>query len=295
MTSLSTDAPAKINIHLAIGPRRKDGYHGLASVFQAISLADTVTVGLDTEPGIRLDCRVDCPPERNTMYRAAALWLEAAGSRAPSGVAIQATKRIPSGAGLGGGSSDAAAVLRLLAALFPAAVPPEALAGLAAEVGSDVPFFLGGPCAAVLGRGELVRPVEPRSDYALALIHPGFPIATADAYARLDEQRPAGPGDRELAAELDGVVGSYHKDEPGLWNFRNDFYPVLSGAYPGLERAMGVLRTAGASFSAMSGSGSVLFGVFENADSAARAAMSARAVGLSAWTAFPLARLPESV
>jgi 4-diphosphocytidyl-2-C-methyl-D-erythritol kinase len=187
--SMAIVAPAKINLSLAVGPRGDDGYHAIGSIFQAISLSDSIELSLMDEPGIRLDCDCDCRVEDNTMYKAALLYTEALrrdGLSVP-GISIRAAKRIPSGAGLGGGSSDAVAVLKALRELIPGTVDDLRLAAMAAAIGSDLPFFLGGSCAAVRGRGELVESIAPRLDYALVLAKPSFSIATKDAYGLLDE------------------------------------------------------------------------------------------------------------
>jgi 4-diphosphocytidyl-2-C-methyl-D-erythritol kinase len=297
--SIAIEAPAKINLSLAVGPRGDDGYHAIGSIFQAISLSDSIELSLTDEPGIRLDCDCDCRMEENTMYKAAFLYAEALrrdGLPVP-GIGIRADKRIPSGAGLGGGSSDAVAVLKALRELMPGTVDAPRLAAIAAAIGSDLPFFLGGPCAAVRGRGELVEPLTPRLDYALVLAKPGFSIATKDAYGLLDALRPLAPmrvGDA-LELSLADTLGSYAGGPPASWDFPNDFYEALVGRYPGLAAIKGRLGELGADFCSLSGSGSCLFGVFmdEKRAKAAHSALSAE--GIESYLSFPLARLPYSV
>ncbi len=303
---ITVSAPAKINLHLAVGCSGADGFHTIASLFQAISLADSVSLSIDLSDSsalISLDAACDCPARKNTAYRAAEAFFSAAsatGLRDVPNLRIVIDKKIPMGAGLGGGSSDAASTLKGLAALFPGFVDPDSLSGIAAAIGSDVPFFLGSACAAVTGRGELLSPLEPRDDYALLLVDPGFSITTKDAYARLDVCRAApgmaafSPVDA-MAAELAGFVHSYGTEDPSSWRFRNDFYDVLGSMTPVLAACREALLGQGAAFASMSGSGSTMYGVFHSADEARRAACSLPGGAIGAGVYFPLARLPDSI
>lgn len=147
---IMVSAPAKINLHLAVGGVRPDGFHSIASLFQAISLQDTVTLSLSTEAGIRLTGECGCLLEDNVAYKAAHAFMMAtieSGTLPEYGLDIDICKNIPMGAGLGGGSSDAAATLRGLNMLFPRALERGKLARIALSIGSDVPFFLGTSCA----------------------------------------------------------------------------------------------------------------------------------------------------
>ncbi len=293
-------APAKINLHLAVGGRRSDGFHAIASIFQAISLHDTVTVAIRPSSGLVLAAECGCPVEQNTAWRAASAYLAAAsesGLKPLPGISIAIDKQIPMGAGLGGGSSDAASTLVALSLLLPGFVDRPTLLDIAAATGSDVPFFLGSACAAVTGRGEFLVPLPPRTDYALVIANPGFPVNTREAYGRLDAARIAclspGPSDKELAEGLHLAIASYAREQPALWNFRNDFYPVLVPELPGLEQCRLALMSAGADFAAMSGSGSSVFGVFASRFHAERASveLSAR---YSCNVAVPLAKHKNS-
>ena len=294
-------APAKINLHLAVGTARDDGFHSIGSIFQAVSLYDRVSIETLDAGDTTLSCDCDCPTERNTAWRAAKAFSEAAAARgAPlPALSISIEKGIPSGAGLGGGSSDAAATLAGLDQLFPGAVDGPELRRIAASIGSDVPFFLESACAAVSGRGERLAPVTPRVDYALVLVDPGFPISTKAAYARLDRARadgrvPAAAADEALDSELEAMVDAYENVSPSRWPFRNDFYEALVPSHPGLEACRVELLANGAAFASMSGSGSVIYGVFATVTQAglARDSLSAR---YRAYTAFPLARLHHSI
>jgi len=293
-------APAKLNLHLAVGRRRPDGFHDIFSLFQAVSLADTIQVSLLAQEGIELLCPLDCPPRANTMYRAAAAWLErSALPGRKSGLRIVARKQIPSGAGLGGASSDAAAVLRALALLQPGAVTDAELLEIAAATGSDVPFFLGTTCALVTGRGEYLEPVQPGAGWSAVLIWPELAIATPLAYAILDEaRRSAGtieeavvPGPGEDCGQ---TVQAFHGPVK-QWPFHNDFLPPILSRWPVLGSLMNRLRSSGADYVSMSGSGSTIFGIFEDSRMAARAVTALGEAGIDAKLSFPLAQWPESV
>ena len=184
---------------------RPDGYHELASLMQCISLHDTVTCTRTEGVDIVLDAEArscGCPPADNIVIGAA----RALARRRPAeaGAHIALTKRVPVGAGLGGGSSDAAATLLALARLWESEISHTELARLAAELGADVPFFLGGPAAFCTGMGERVREIEPRH-YELVLWNPGIALSTADVYRCFDTRpRPHRTADECLAAYESG-------------------------------------------------------------------------------------------
>jgi 4-diphosphocytidyl-2-C-methyl-D-erythritol kinase len=301
---LSIKAPAKINLHLAVGALRKDGFHDLASIFQAISIYDELEVWLDDTGKVKLECAMECPPERNTMYRAAVLCLDHArqhGLPLETGIGIRARKGIPSGAGLGGGSSDAAAVIKVVAKFLPSYFSGDVMAALAAEVGSDVPFFLGSACAIVGGRGELLEELESRTDYSILVVYPGFPMQTAYAFRALDTYRTAcnwHAGADEGSAWTSGLrrnlAEAYLSKDPALWPFRNDFYETLAAVHPDLARCRNVLFDSGADFASLSGSGSTVYGVFNTLESREKAFSALSAGGFNPIRAFPLARLPDS-
>lgn len=294
-------APAKINLHLAVGCRRSDGFHAIASIFQAVSLHDTVSVTLRPVAGIELAADCGCPVEQNTVWRAASAFLAAAaqsGLKPLPGIVIALDKRIPMGAGLGGGSSDAASTLVALSLLLPGFVDRPTMLRLAAMTGSDVPFFMDSACAAVTGRGETLAPLAPRTDYALVIVNPGFPVSTKEAYGRLDTARSNGlslePTDQDLAGALRRAIDSYSHEQPEDWRFRNDFFDVLSPELPGLEQCRQALLSTGAGFAAMSGSGSALFGVFSSRAEAERAS-STLSRRYACAVALPLAKLGDSI
>lgn len=198
---LSAEAPAKVNRELRVGRRRADGYHEIRSRLVSIDLSDTIEVS-SAEGALEVACTgVPVPhDDSNLVVRAARALAERLGR--PAGVRIRLDKRIPVGAGLGGGSSDAAITLALLSRLWDSRLAAAELAGIAATLGSDVPFFLVGGEAEVSGRGERVRPLADSPAVELLVLVPPFSIATARIYAALDRSAPD-PDGRPLASSLD--------------------------------------------------------------------------------------------
>lgn len=267
-------APAKVNLALRVLARRPDGYHDIDTLFQAVELYDEVEVDLDGD-GVELEVegRSDLgPSERNLAYRAAVAFVNAAGSDAA--IRIRLTKRIPVGAGLGGGSSDAAAVLRCLAALL-GGVGADTVRSIGAALGSDVPFFLGvSPLARGRGRGELLQPLEPLPAADIVIVSPPVRVSTADAYRAL-ALSAGGLGDttkRELV-----VPAWADAHEVAV----NDFQAVVARSHPEVAQALEALRGAGARLALMSGSGSSCFGLFEDGAGARDAA--ARVANETGW------------
>ncbi len=285
-------APCKINLHLRVLDRRADGFHELESVFQALSFGDELRFESLKERSV-CDLRMEgpVPPERNIVFKAIAAFRFL--TAYDGGLRVTVDKRTPMGAGLGGGSSDAAAALMALDALAGTALDRAALQGLAAGLGSDVPFFLDGGTAMVFGRGERVVPADGRTDYAVVLVNPGFPSETARAFRLLDAVRSdsgavarAPLGSAELEKALAG--------RPADWPFANDFLPVLSRASDreadAYRRMLADLRGCGAEFADLSGSGSTCFGVFSDRSAAEKAVFSLSPVWKFVQIALPLAR-----
>lgn len=285
-------APCKINLHLRILGRRADGFHELESVFQALSVADELRFESLKERSV-CDLRMDghVPPERNIVFKAISAFRSHTGYDA--GLRVTVKKRIPMGAGLGGGSSDAAATLLALDLLAGTGLDRGSLHTLAAGLGSDVPFFLDGGTAIVSGRGEVVRPVEGRSDYVVVLVNPAFPSDTARAFRLLDEARASGR-DAEKALLGEAALEQALGNTPDLWPFVNDFLPVLSRASANEAEAytgmLADLRSWGAEFVSLSGSGSTCFGVFTNRSLAEKAVLSLSQAWKVVQIALPLAR-----
>ncbi|HEX2203650.1 MAG TPA: 4-(cytidine 5'-diphospho)-2-C-methyl-D-erythritol kinase, partial [Longimicrobium sp.] len=276
------DAPAKVNLRLAILAREAGGYHALETVFQSLSLADTVEVRRGA-PGIRLEAAggIDTgPPERNLVVRAAERFYAALGE--PPSVDFHLTKRIPSAAGLGGGSSDGAAALRALNALHGDPLPREALLQLAIELGSDVPFFLCGSSRALAwGRGERLLPLPSLPPRPVLVAHPGVAMPTGDAFRRVAELRGGGYAPRAALLRPDALASW-----EGVAAFAaNDFEPVAVERIPAVAGAVAAIRGAGAGIALLAGSGASVFGVF--GDEAARDAAleQVEALGLRTWRA----------
>jgi len=265
-------APAKVNLFLRVFDQRPDGYHALETLFQAIDLADEVRLER-RGAGVEL-CVVGAdlgPAEENLAHRAASKLLAAA--RIGDGVRIELTKRIPAGAGLGGGSSDAAAVLKGVAALFEIPTGGGLLRGVAAGLGADVPFFLGrSPLAVGRDRGDVLEPFDPLPEASLVLVSPPVHVATGWAYRALDEaRRVRGPS-----------LGPALRGRPSAWpelasRLHNDFEAVVAAAHPEVTRSLEALSSAGALGALMSGSGSTSFGIFPDRHAAERVAVSLEA------------------
>jgi len=268
-------APAKVNLYLHVGERREDGFHEIDTLFQAVSLWDRVRVERSAGDVTLSVHGPDLGPvEENLAVRAARLFLEEIGSG--EGVALELTKDIPAGAGLGGGSSDAAAVLRAMNHLWSAPVSAARLAGLGARLGSDVPFFLGDSALARgTGRGEVLRPLSPLAPADLVLVLPPVHVATGAAYAELARNRTRLRRDVPPSPEVPGGWA----DVEGL--ARNDFEEVVSAGHPEIRRSLDALRAAGARPALLSGSGAACFGVFgEEVDASA---VAGRLTGVLGW------------
>ncbi len=279
-------APAKLNLHLEIGGMRLDGFHELVSLFQAISLSDELEFSRIEGDGIFLEGDFPFPAEENIILKACRLFFETQGFR--SGLRIVVEKRIPMGGGLGGGSSDAAATLRALDALFERALSIDALADLGARLGSDVPFFLRAPCAIVAGRGELVEPIAAREDLSFVLVDPLFGVSTKEAYLLLDRERQ---GEASAAYRFNGgALKDAYYGRIGDWGFFNSFYPHIMGRHPELEEIRRELLESGAGSALMSGSGSTMFGIFSDSLAAQKAAQLQVERGYRAHVGFLLAR-----
>ncbi len=286
-------APCKINIHLRVLDRRSDGFHDLESVFQTISFGDELRVESLKE---RFACDVlmdgPVPPERNIVFKAVAAFRRAVPF--DGGVRIQIEKRVPFGAGLGGGSSDAASALIALNRISGAELDVAALEAIAAELGSDVPFFIRGGTAYVEGRGERVFPIPARDDYHLVLVNPGFASDTGRAFALLDAARDSASVPANAGLSRDLLISSV-RENPEQWPFFNDFLPVLERESPEYRRMIDGLAAAGALFAGLSGSGATCFGVFSTRKDAETAQLRLSAEWPFVKAAVPLARAGKAV
>jgi 4-diphosphocytidyl-2-C-methyl-D-erythritol kinase len=306
-----TRAHAKVNLALRVGAPGADGYHPVATIFQTISLADRLIAwplgaaeaeeDLHPDAPVRLRVEGAVLPENNTVTRAAAFLadlLRQRGAASLRPLALHLTKRIPLGAGLGGGSSDAVAALLSCARLWCPNRPWlsfEDLVGIARQIGADVPYFLTGGTALGTGRGDRIAPLDEIPQQWLVIAAPCcVAVATPEGYAAFDEARGWSGGAREdppvattggrdtprsaAAVEIAGYTGELDPDWMG-----NDLHLPVVGLHPEVEAARRALRAAGAGIAQMSGSGSASFGTFGGRHSAQRAARAMRAEGLRAW------------
>ncbi|HLC65793.1 MAG TPA: 4-(cytidine 5'-diphospho)-2-C-methyl-D-erythritol kinase [Candidatus Nanoarchaeia archaeon] len=251
---------AKINLTLHVGSRLENGYHPISSVMQQIDLSDDIIVEKLPEDTIEINCSANIPTKQNLCYKAAKLMKDRYGIR--DGVKISIEKRIPIGAGLGGGSSNAAATIIAIDNLFGLQLEKKELISIAREIGSDVPFFIIGVAALVEGTGENVTPLElPRLN--IVLVYPEFEVSTKLAYGLWDKKgcssKTINPNDltdaRTIAASL-----------------ANDLQPVIFDTYEGLQDIRDELVKFGALNACLSGSGPSIYGIFDSEKTASEAA-----------------------
>ncbi len=262
--------------------RRADGYHEIDTVFQTISLHDLISLAVTDDPQIVLSCddRLLPSDERNLVWRAAS----ALHTRCviKSGARIRLEKRIPVHAGLGGGSSDAAATLIGLAHLWNAALAGGELMELAAGLGADVPFFFYGGTARGTGTGKDIAPLGDAADKFLLVIKPNANISTSKAYAALNA---ATLTTSEAKTILSSSQRSDFSDRLGSAELQNDFDAVAFQFEPEIERARVALVKAGAQAALLAGSGAAVFGVFDNGDAQERAIQNIELE--TGWRVFP--------
>jgi 4-diphosphocytidyl-2-C-methyl-D-erythritol kinase len=255
-------ALAKVNLDLRVLERRPDGFHELRTVFHTISLGDRIDVSFTPARRTRIEIEGSEIPD-NLMDKAARLALQ--GMRMTGEARFGLAKRIPMGAGLGGGSSDAAAVLLALPVLAGKSIEVEQLTAAAEELGSDVPFFLWGGAAAAIGRGTELFPLPDFPPAWGVLLTPGVHVSTAEAYRALS------PRLTSICKENKIVSFQSHVWSGVLSDGRNDFEQVVFEMHPKLGRLKRKLEKLGAAFALMSGSGSSLFGLFRTRAEASRA------------------------
>ncbi|HXX54144.1 MAG TPA: 4-(cytidine 5'-diphospho)-2-C-methyl-D-erythritol kinase [Thermodesulfovibrionales bacterium] len=257
---LTLEAPAKINWFLNVLGKREDGYHDIVSLMQCITLSDSLV--LEESSTVEVSTHADIPREGNLVYKAARLMREKAGIA--SGVKITLHKEIPLAAGLGGGSSDAAAALMGLRRLWDLDLTQNEVAGLGELLGSDVPFFFRGPASLVEGRGEVVSPVEIRRSYPLLIVKPEISISAAWAYSEYDRVSPPSEVLTKKHNNIKLFSQALEKGDFEILSFvqGNDLESIAVGRYPVIGEIKRGLMRRGALFSSMSGSGSAVFGVF---------------------------------
>ena len=279
MAELLVSAPAKINLHLEVLGLRPDGFHELAMLMQTLDLADQLSLRPTADGSIRLSSnRSDLPSDGNNLIVKAAELLRARVGLPELGVAIELDKRIPIGAGLAGGSSDGAAALVGLNALWGCGFSREQLRAMAAELGSDMPFCIDGGSQLCFGRGEVLEPVALPAPPALAVLlikHPQASVSTPWAYGRCKELR----GDFYLESEADfeqrrealrgGPLLAALRGERPLPPLRNDLQAVVEPEVASVREGLALLRQAADALAvAMSGSGPSLFALFADRSAA---------------------------
>ncbi len=264
MSKIYTEkAYAKVNFNLRVLPKRSDGFHNIESIFQTIELFDELEVSVQEEHGCFVECQSFALPENNTITSAYEAFCTVTDVKVP-GVHIVLKKGIPAGGGLGGGSSDSAALVRVLQKICNVRLKQKQLDYIADKTGSDVFFFMncdddGTGTALVSGRGEIVKRIQSRTDLYLVLVFPDLSSSTKEAYELVDSRLNLDCG--EIYTVLERLEEEYRKN-PSEWNFKNTFTPSLCSRYSDLSRALGALKNVGADFCDMSGSGSTLYGVF---------------------------------
>ena len=284
MTAVVARAPAKVNVQLAVGPLRRDGFHELRTVYLAVSLFDAVTVrpgeGLSVSV-TGLDADVVPTDGRNLVWRAAELLAEQAGVRPDARIEI--AKSIPAAAGLAGGSADAAAALVALDALWGTGASRADLDRLAAQLGSDVPFSLAGGIALGAGRGEQLSPALARTPTHWVLGIAGDGLSTPAVYAELDRLRAAGavPGGEPLAS-ADPVLAALRSGPPSALAevLANDLQAAALALRPELGRALRAATAAGALAALVSGSGPTVAALARDEQAAVRLAAALAGAGV---------------
>lgn len=268
--SVVVHAPAKLNLDLRILGQRSDGYHEIKTLFQSISLHDTLRL-TPRRGRMTVTSRTQAVPrdETNLVWRAAQVLWDSRGHRGePEGVAVAITKRIPMAGGLGGGSSDAASALRGLCVLWGLSLSVRRLHELAARIGADVPYFLAGGLVLGTGRGIQLRRLVDLESYWVVLAVPDFGVPTASAYAWYDQD-----GRIPTAGLPRGWRGRFDM-------LHNDLQASVVNRYPAIGAMVERLRSTGVAHSAMTGSGSTVFALYRDK---AHAVAARRAARLPGW------------
>jgi 4-diphosphocytidyl-2-C-methyl-D-erythritol kinase len=280
---------AKINWALHIRGRRPDDYHELQTIFQTVTLHDRLRFTVRSDARIEISCDVQGIPvdESNLIYRAAAALQKRYDIEC--GVTVELEKHIPSGGGLGGGSSNAAVTLLALAELWRIETSGSELAEMGAILGADVPFFFTGGTALGEGLGTKIRPLADVADLMLLIVTPGVKVLTRDAYNLLNA--PA------LTKANDDIILSSSRADAQIpdsvpYRLYNDFERVVLRLEPEIERAKNALMVAGARAGLLAGSGSSVFGVFDNSESQEHAARTLSAE--QRWRVFSCATLKRA-
>lgn len=261
-SAVTVFAPAKVNLILRVLDRRPDGFHNLWSLMQTVGLEDAVTIrSAPQHTEIRLQCDSNAlsVDQTNLVYRAAAAVL--AQAQRKIGLDIRLAKRIPMGAGLGGGSSDAAATILGINQLLKLGWSAAQMAEVGQELGSDVPFFFHAPTAVVAGRGERVKAIHVAHSRWVVLVNPGFPVETKWAYQQLSTTRQGVVPLSERCTQLESQSRTTWDDVISLAS--NDFEGPVFAPHPVLQQIKLDLLSGGAQLALLSGSGATVFGIFQ--------------------------------
>jgi len=266
MTTLYEGAFAKLNLTLDVLGKREDGYHDLQSVMQTISIRDDVEIDIGTGRPWKLLCSMEGIPtdERNLAWKAAKVYCDTL-KKDPDGIEIRITKRIPSDAGLGGGSADAAAVLRALNRYYGEPLSVFALAELGAQIGSDVPFCTLCGTAMVEGRGERLRKLSDMPDCIFVVCKPEFSVSTPELYQKIDQIAiPRRPDNQAMESAL--LKGDLEQVAQNIYNV---FDPVVTADHLELNYIKSIFNSYGSMAQQMTGSGSAVYAILPNFEYAA--------------------------
>lgn len=285
LTPLCMHSFAKINLALSVLGRRIDGYHDIQTVFQTIDLGDELEFFPASKFDLTCENFADVPKEDNLVWKAAMLLSSECGEKRGAHVTLR--KKIPSGAGLGGGSSNAAAALLGLRRFWNLEVSDAQLFSIASKLGSDVPFFLSGGTALGTGRGEQISALPDPPAENLVVIFPGIHVSTAEAYRSLN----LGLTSRTIDLRIQRFCGLVQCKKMCWTEIFNDFEASILPSYPVIEQAKCYLKDRGAVATLLSGSGSSVFGFFSDGESAFAAAQESTQ---AAWRVFPARTLSRA-
>ena len=264
MTAISFKTPAKVNLGLNILGKREDGFHELETLFQMVNWCDEIKIELRQE-GLDMTCnQPDIPTDDGNLVIKAARLLQTRFPDRCKGARIHLTKNIPHGAGLGGGSGNAAGVLLGLNHLWDLKLKRSDLILLASELGSDVPFFLFSPCAIGSSRGEILEPVKSSNKFYVLMVYPGFPISTAWVYGNLKLKLTKPENNINILKNF--ILRSEFAQLGATWI--NDLEPIVFQEYPEIFGIKNEMLALGAKGALLSGSGSTVFGIFDNPEKA---------------------------
>ena len=289
--AISFKTPAKVNLGLHILGKREDGFHELETLLQMVKLFDDIKIEC-IPSGLELVCnQPDIPRDEGNLVIKAAKILQTKFPDRCKGARIHLNKNIPHGAGLGGGSGNAAGVLLGLNFLWDLKLKRKDLVLIASELGSDVPFFLFSPCAIGRGRGEVLEPVESSIRFCILMVYPGFAVSTAMVYGNLKLKLTKRENNISILKNF--LLHSEYAQMGATWF--NDLEPIVFKEYPELSEIKKEMLTLGAKGALLSGSGSTVFGVFDNPEIAKNAYAQLDRGGLTLFLAESVASLSDYI